>query len=148
MKSIFVTGARNGFVARAAVALVLVATIAGCAQAETIPRDAAHLTIDGNTDNTRPPACSQDQSYRTIDIREHDGQVEAVVLISGERAIPQWVKIRNIDGFNGSAWQGGVGETHVDLSKSTYTITGSAYGINSKDPNKTVNEEFKIVADC
>jgi len=129
-------------------ALVVVAGVAGCAQAETVPRKAAHLTLDAATHITRPPACSQFQGYRTIDIRDHDGQVEAVVLISGERAIPQWVKIRNIDGFNGSAWQGGVGETHVDLSKSTYTITGSAYGINSKDPNKTVNEEFKIVADC
>jgi hypothetical protein len=41
------------------------------------------------------------------------------------------VKIRNIAGFTGSAWQGGVGDAHVDLAKNTYTITGSASGINS-----------------
>ena len=29
-----------------------------------------------------------------------------------------------------------------------YTITGSAYGISSKNPNTTVTTEFKIVADC
>ena len=138
----------NRLVARIGVALVLVATIAGCAQAETVPRRAARLTIDGNTHNTRPPACSQDQSYRTIDIREHDGRVEAVVLLSGDRVIPQWVKIRNIDGFTGSFWESGVGDAHVDLAKNTYTITGSAYGINNSNPNKVVTTDFKITAEC
>ncbi len=138
----------NRSVAKAGVAVVVVATIAGCAEAETIPRKAARLTIDGNTHSTRPPACSQDQSYRTIDIREHDGRVEAVVLLSGDRVIPQWVKIRDIDGFTGSAWQGGLGDAHVDLAKNTYTITGSAEGIDSNNPNKVVTEDFKITAEC
>jgi hypothetical protein len=79
---------QNRSLAKAGVAVVVVATTAGCAQAETIPRKAARLTIDGNTRSTRPPACCQDQSYRTIDIREHDGRVEAVVLLSGDRVIP------------------------------------------------------------
>jgi Mycobacterium 19 kDa lipoprotein antigen len=138
----------NRLVARIGVALVLGATIAGCAQAETVPRRAARLTIDGNAHNTRPPACSQNQSYRTIDIREHDGRVEAVVLLSGDRVIPQWVKIRNVDGFTGSFWEGGVGDAHVDLAKNTYTITGSAYGINNSNPNKVVTTDFKIAAEC
>ncbi len=138
----------NRLVARAAVALGLVATIAGCGAAETIPRRAARLTIDGNTHTTRPPACSQDQGYRTIDIRDHDGGVEAVVLLSGERVIPQWVKIRNVGGFTGSFWEGGVGDAHVDLAQNTYTITGSAYGINNSNPNKVVTTDFKISAEC
>jgi Mycobacterium 19 kDa lipoprotein antigen len=138
----------NRLGAWAAVALVLVATIAGCGQAETIPRRAARLTIDGNTHTTRPPACSQDQSYRTIDIREHDGRVEAVVLLSGDRVIPQWVKIRNVDGFTGSFWEGGVGDAHADVTNSAYTITGSAYGINSSNPNKVITTDFKITAEC
>ena len=138
----------NRLVARAVVALVLVATIAGCGAAETIPRRAARLTIDGNTHTTRPPACSQIQGYRTIDIVDHDGRVEAVVLLSGERAIPQWVKIRNVGGFTGSFWEGGVGDAHVDLAQNTYTITGSAYGINNGNPNKVVTTDFKITAEC
>jgi hypothetical protein len=141
----------NRLVARAAVALVLVATIAGCGTAETIPRHAARLTIDGNTHTTRPPACSQDQGYRTIDIRDDDGRVEAVeavVLLSGDKVIPQWVKIRNVGGFTGSFWAGGVGDAHVDLAHNTYTITGSAYGINNSNPNKVVTTDFKISAEC
>ena len=125
-----------------------VAGVAGCAEAETTPRKPAHLTIDGATHTTSPPACSQVQSYRTIDIRDHDGQVEAVVLLSGYRAIPQWVKIRNVDGFTGSFWEGGVGDAHADVTNSAYTITGSAYGINSSNPNKVVTTDFKISAEC
>ncbi len=134
-----------------AVAFVLIAGaagVAGCAQAQTKPRKAAHLTIDSATHTTRPPDCSQEQSYRTIDIRDHNGRVEAVVLLSGYRAIPQWVKIRNIDGFTGSFWEGGVGEAHADVTNDAYTITGSAYGINSSNPNKVVTTDFKIIADC
>ena len=143
----------NRLIARAALATVLVGAVAGCGAAQTVPRHAARLTIDGNTHTTRPPACSQMQGYRTIDIVDHgagnlDGRVEAVVLLSGERVIPQWVKIRDVGGFTGSFWQGGVGDAHVDLAQSTYTITGSAYGINDSNPNKTITTDFKIIAEC
>lgn len=126
----------------------VVAGIAGCSAAQTVPRKAARLTIDGATHTTRPPSCRQDQMYRTINIPDHDGGVEAVVLLSGYRVMPQWVKIRNVDGFTGSYWQGGVGDAHVDLTNDAYTITGRAYGINSANPNKVVTTDFKIVAEC
>ena len=126
------------------VACVLVATVAGCAEPETTPLAATHLTINGASHAARPAACSQVQSYRTIDIPDRDGHVEAVVLLSASRAIPQWVKIRNVDGFTGSFWQGGVGDAHVDVTNSAYTITGSAYGINSSNPNKVIATDFKI----
>jgi hypothetical protein len=72
-------------------------------------REAARATIDGAAHTTRPAACSQIQSYRTLDIVDQSGHVEAVVVLSGSRAIPQWVKIRNVSGFTGSFWRGGVG---------------------------------------
>ncbi|OBH35773.1 hypothetical protein A5692_10900 [Mycobacterium sp. E342] len=133
-----------------AVVLVLIAGVgvAGCGAAPTVPRKAARLTIDGATHTTRPPACSQNQQYRTIDIKDRDGGVEAVVLTSGYRAMPQWVKIRNVDGFTGSFWEGGVGDAHADITNDAYTITGSAYGINSSNPDKVVTTEFKIIAEC
>jgi Mycobacterium 19 kDa lipoprotein antigen len=143
---------RNRSIAGAATGLILAAAIAGCGAAQTIPRHAARLTIDGNTHTTRPPACSQMQGYRTIEVVDHggdpDGRVEAVVLLSGDRVIPQWVKIRNVSGFTGSFWQGGVGDAHVDLAHNTYTITGSAYGINNSNPNRVVTTDFKLIAEC
>ncbi|PRI13907.1 hypothetical protein B2J96_18680 [Mycobacterium shigaense] len=129
-------------------AAVVVAGLAGCGSHPTTPRAAAHLTIDGATHTTRPAQCSQLQGYRTIDIRDHDSQVEAVVLLSGDRAIPQWVKIRNFAGFTGSTWQGGVGEARVEVNNTAYTITGSAYGINNSNPNKVVTTDFKLTAEC
>jgi lipoprotein antigen len=134
-----------------AIAFVLIvgtAVLAGCGQAQTTPRKAARLTIDGASHTTRPPSCRQDQSYRTIDIADRDGEVEAVVLLSGNRTIPQWVKIRNVDGFTGSFWEGGVGDAHVDVTNDAYTISGSAYGINSSNPNKVVTTDFKLIAEC
>jgi hypothetical protein len=138
---------RNPLVAVAAV--VMMAGVAGCAgQVQTMPRKAARLTIDGTTHAARPPACKQQQAYRTIDIRDGDGRVEAVVLLSGYRVIPEWVKIRNVDGFTGSYWQGGVGEAHADVTNDAYTISGNAYGISSSNPNKVITTDFKISADC
>jgi hypothetical protein len=139
---------QNRFVTTAGLALVVVGAVSGCGSGETVPKKAAHVSIDGNAHTARPPACSQVEAYRTIDIRDRDGQVQAVVLISGDRVLPQFVKIRNVDGFTGSYYEGGVGAAHVDLAKNTYTITGSASGINSNNPNKVVTTDFKISAEC
>ncbi|QUR67638.1 lipoprotein LpqH [Mycobacterium spongiae] len=138
----------NRLIAVAGFAIVIGVALAGCSTAKSVPRKAAQLTIDGDPQTMPPPACSQEQSYRTIDIRDRDGHVQAVVLITGERAIPQWVKIRNVDGFTGSYWSGGVGEATVERSGRKYTISGSAYGINSSNPNKVVTTNFAIMAEC
>jgi hypothetical protein len=105
-------------------------------------------TGDGATHTARPAACSRLQSYRTLDIGDQNGHVEAVVMVSGSRSIPQWVKIRDIDGLTGSFWQGGVGDAHAEVTNGAYSITGSAYGINSSNPNKVVTTDFKITAEC
>lgn len=140
---------QNRLVKVAGIALFVVAEVSGCGTEMTVPRTAAHVTIDGNTHTARPPACSQDTSYRTIDIGDRDGAVQAVVVVSGDKVIPQWVKFRDVDGFNGSAYEGGVGDMAVQYANRTYTISGSAYGINSKtNPNKVVTTDFKIVAEC
>jgi hypothetical protein len=129
-------------------AFILLVGVAGCGQAQTLPRKAARVTIDGATHTARPASCSQLQAYRTLDIVDQNGHVEAVVMVSGYRTIPQWVKIRDIDGFTGSFWQGGVGDAHAEVTNNAYTITGSAYGINSSNPNKVVTTDFKIIAEC
>lgn len=127
----------------------VVGAVAGCGDTQTVPLKAAHVTIGGNAVTARPPACSQIESYRTIDIRDHDGHIQAVVMFSGDRVIPQFVKISNIDGFSGSAYKGGVGDAKVDLVKNTYTITGHASGIDTREnPNKVVTQDFKISAEC
>jgi hypothetical protein len=131
-----------------ALAALMIAGVAGCAESQTVPRKAARLMIDGATRTTAPAACSQDQAYRTIDISDRGGKVEAVVLLSGEKVTPQWVKIRNVNGFTGSFWQGGVGNARAEVTRTAFTITGSAYGINNDRPDKVVTTDFKITAEC
>ena len=58
------------------------------------------------------------------------------------------MKIRDIGAFSGSFWQGGVGDAQAEVTNGSYTITGSAYGINSSNPNKVVTTDFKITAEC
>lgn len=113
-----------------------------------MPRKAARVTIDGGTHATRAPRCSQLQSYRTVDIGDDDAGVEVVVLLSGGKVIPEWVKIRNYYGFTGSFWKGGVGDARAAIGHNGFTITGSAYGINSDNPNKVTTTDFTITADC
>jgi hypothetical protein len=139
---------QNRLVAVAGAALFAVASVAGCAQQQTVPRQVARVTIDGGMHATRAPRCSQLQSYRTIDIGDDDAGVEAVVLVRGNKVIPQWVKIRNYYGFTGSFWEGGVGDANADIARTGFTITGSAYGIKSDNPNKVTTTDFKITADC
>ncbi|MCV7381407.1 hypothetical protein A5672_11980 [Mycobacterium alsense] len=133
-----------------AIAFIVIAgaAVAGCGQAQTTPRKAARVTIDGTTHTARPAACSQMQSYRTLDIGDENGHVEATVLLSGYRVMPQWVKFRNVDGFTGSFWQGGVGDARADVNHNAYSISGSAYGISSSNPNKVITTDFKITAEC
>lgn len=139
---------QNRTVAVAGILVACTSAVSGCGGAQIMPRKAAHVTIDGAAHTTRPPACSQIEAYRTIDIGDRGGQVQAVVLLSGDRVLPQFVKIRNIDGFTGSYYEGGVGNAHVDVNKNAYTITGSASGINGNNPNKVITTDFKISAEC
>ena len=140
---------QNRLAALATVALIITVVVSGCAEAQTTPRAGARLTIGDNTWTASPAECSQEQAYRTINIANHAGWVQAVVLLSGERVIPKWVKIRNVDGFSGSFWEGGVGDAQVKRASDKYTIRGSAYGINNNsNPNKVVTTGFTIIAQC
>lgn len=128
--------------------LVIAAAIGGCSQSQLVSNEAARVTVGGSTYTTRAPRCSQLQSFWTVDIAGRPGNIEAVVLLWGNRAIPKWVKISDFGGFTGSFWQGGVGDAAAHLAHNTLTITGSAYGISSAHPNKVTTTDFKITADC
>jgi len=41
-----------------------------------------------------------------------------------------------------------VGNARADVTRSAFTITGSAYGINSDHPDKVVTTDFKVAAEC
>ncbi len=123
-------------VATAGAALVIAGGLSGCAEEQTQPQLSARVTVGNNTHTIHAPRCSQLEGYRTVDIADHDSDVEAVVLLSGSRVIPEWVKIHDFAGFTGSFYQGqgGVGDAEASLGQNALTITGSAYGIHSQSP--------------
>lgn len=137
----------NRLVTVTGVAMVVAAGLSACGQAQTVPRKAARLTIDGVTHTTRPATCSQEHSYRTIDIRNHDSTVQAVVLLSGDRVIPQWVKIRNVDGFNGSFWHGGWQRLRRPRPQHIHSCRQCLRHQQQK-PNTVVSTDFNILAEC
>lgn len=142
---------RHGrFGALAGAALVVVLGASGCAgQPLTRATQAARVTVGDETISTRAPTCGQQEMYRSIDIRDIGSRIQAVVLIKGDTAIPQWVKLRDVNGFTGSFWKGGVGDAHAIFAQRRFTITGSAYGINSSNnPNRVTTTTFAIIADC
>ncbi|WP_231996741.1 lipoprotein LpqH, partial [Mycobacterium scrofulaceum] len=51
-------------------------------------------------------------------------------------------------GLRGCFGLGGVGDAHAEVTNDAFTIAGSAYGINSSNPNKVITTEFKIIAEC
>ncbi|BBU22727.1 lipoprotein LpqH [Mycobacterium xenopi] len=129
-------------------ALVALAAVCGCSQAQIVPRKAARVTVGGRTYTSRAPRCSQLQSFWTIEAAGPRGHVEAVVLLHGDQVIPQWVKISGFDGFTGSFWRGGVGDAVAHLARNNLTITGSADGIDSARPNKVTTTDFTVTVDC
>ncbi|MFV0495786.1 lipoprotein LpqH [Mycobacterium sp.] len=137
---------------RLAVVAVLAAGVAGvvsgCAVAQTEPLAPARVSIGGQTHAAGPPECTQAEEYWTIDVRDGDGTMQAVMVVSGDQVIPQFVKFHNVDGFTGSYYKGGVGDAHAELTGETYTVTGTASGINSDNPNKVVSTDFEIRAGC
>jgi hypothetical protein len=124
------------------------ALVCSCSSAQVAPDKTARVTVGSHTYTSRAPRCSQLQSFWTVEIANRPGWVEAVVLLRGGQAIPQWVKISDFDGFTGSFWRGGVGDAAAGLTRNTLTITGSAYGINSGTPNKVTTTDFAVTADC
>ncbi len=107
------------------------------------------MTIDGVTHDTSRNM-QPGHSYRTIDIAT-GSTVQAVVLLSGDRVIPQWV-IHGVDGFNGSFWHGGMGNARADRAHNTYTVAGELPaasaaktqhgGVNRLHPRRMLNCGF------
>ena len=138
---------KDRFVAIVGAALVVVGA-SGCSQAQTRSEKLARVTVGGNTFTTNAPMCTQQEMYRTIAIGDLGSRIEAVVLLDGNKVLPQWVKIRDFEGFTGSFWKGGVGDAHADIAQRKFTITGSAFGINRSSPNKATTTDFNITAVC
>lgn len=133
----------------AASGVLTLATLTGCSEQSQQPDSApaAKLTLGGEEQTLPRLTCTQ---FKWWSIAMSDGERSlsaAVDLWEGD-STAKFVKIRDIDGFTGSYWEGGVGNATTTFADGIFTITGDVYGISDREPNKTTTIPFELVAPC
>lgn len=133
----------------AVAAAVLVAGLAGCSsQPPALGSTTAKVTIDGkDTGNPHAVSCSQTGWAWTIETTDKAKGFTAV-LDTGDTVSAKSVDFHDFGGFSGSYSVNNIGKAEVSGVGGKYTITGSADGNYTDNPNKPVTATFRIVADC
>ncbi|WP_082949158.1 lipoprotein LpqH [Mycolicibacterium celeriflavum] len=139
-------------VMRTAAALLLTAGLSGCSS----PPPASPDTMGGTATvsiNSQPAgersyvSCHKVKWLLTIESGDEDKGFTAIVdTDDGPDAAV--VKIRDLGGFTGSAWTGGVGKLRATRDNGRITINGTGYGFFAEDPHRTATAAFSITAAC
>lgn len=111
----------------------------GCAdgQPTTPATPQATVTVDDTTVGPLPATCERLRSYLTVRVDNAPGELTGVLDVGGVAPVAKWVKLRDLAGFTGDAWAGGVGD--VDTRRAadgSYVLTGTAYGVYTARPDE------------
>ncbi len=134
----------------AVVATIILAGLAGCASPPSTLRPwTAQLTIDGNDiEINKAFSCTQTGWTRIIDIGDKGAGMSAVIE-TGATVTAKAVRIRNLDGFAGSYWDGNNGTADASRNATTWTITGTIEGFNIDTPAvRRSTRSFTLKANC
>ncbi len=131
-------------------ALVAAAALAGCSNSgQTAPDDRATVSVDGTRMSFDALRCTRLQNYLTVSAGQRPGEFTAVFDVSGTRPSLAWVKLRDVGGFSGDVWRGGVGQADAVRRAGEYVVSGSAYGGYASRPAELgVTAPFRITAKC
>ncbi|HEX2214309.1 MAG TPA: lipoprotein LpqH [Mycobacterium sp.] len=147
------------FPARALSWVAATTVVAGSIQACSDARDnappqhglasgTASVTINGqDTGGKHAVLCNQIQWSLMIETPT-PAPGFTVLIDTGPEATAKFVKIRDLGGFTGSYWRGGMGDGEATRDPDLYTVTGSAYGIHTDAPNRPTNATYRIRAAC
>ncbi|ULE31611.1 lipoprotein LpqH [Mycobacterium sp. IDR2000157661] len=134
--------------------IVLLAAAAGCGSEPAprpdlgMPRNTAQVSIDGrDTGKQYVVSCRKQQWQLSIDTVGQDAGFTAM-LDSDSDLNAEMVKIRDLGGFTGSAWRGGVGDVQAHRDAGILTINGTGYGYFGDKWTHPTNAEFTIEAAC
>lgn len=124
--------------------------LAGCsAGTQTAPVDHATVTVADATVDFDALRCSRTQIYISVAGISQPAEFTAVFDISGAKPVVAWVKIRDVAGFSGDVWRGGVGSADAVRRDREYVVTGSAYGVDGTHPTDLgITVPFRIRARC
>lgn len=119
---------------------------------EALGTHTARVLINGTEIGDRPPIrCEQVQWVWFIESLERTPGFTAQVR-TGDTIKAELVRIDNLGGFTGSAWNASVTapavETDAKFTTGTFTVTGTAMGFYHDDPAETATASFEIRTDC
>jgi Mycobacterium 19 kDa lipoprotein antigen len=146
-------------IATATVTALLVAGVAACSSDQANHPSQATVTINGNTVATKQRVvCAQQldalpgkpqQMYWAITIGDQQvSGAKAMLNDSGQTLVANSVHIQNLGGFTGMYSKDDGGEANASFASETFTISGTAEGFSTYQPNEPAKATFKIVATC
>lgn len=152
---------KRGFLVAVGGAVIVVAGLSGCGSGEkksettgeTTAQAAAEgtstVTIDGQDQEIQGTVvCSSMGGNMNIAIGEATTGIAAVVS-EGDSPTVQSVALGNVNGVTLGYQSGaGQGEANVEKDGDTYSITGTATGMDMANPTQPVNKPFEIEVTC
>ncbi len=124
-------------------------TDAGTASATAAPSGGTKVTIDGQDQNvTGTVVCAAMGANMNIAI---GGAATGIAAVIGSGDVPavQSVGLGNVNGVTLAYQQGvGQGEAKAEKDGDTYTISGTATGVDLANPMQPVSKPFQIDVTC
>jgi ipoprotein LpqH len=150
--------AKQGILVGIAAAATVVAGLAGCssnksstgASSSAAAPAGNKVVIDGQTQNvTGPISCTQVNGNLSIGIGDPSTGVGAVVT-NADPPVVQAVGLGNLTGATLGYAAGAPNQGSVQATKSgnSYTIKGTATGVNAANPSQALNKSFEIDVTC
>ncbi|KUI28541.1 hypothetical protein AU196_09125 [Mycobacterium sp. IS-1742] len=136
----------------AALTVVLSAGLTGCSEQKSTEPPVTRATVTVNDIAVGPlvPRCERQQRYLSVRAGDPPGEITGVVDVGGARPVAKWVKIRDLGGFTGDAWEGGVGNIATVRNDGRITeVTGTAYGVYTARPHELARTaRFSMTVQC
>ncbi|RAV13190.1 hypothetical protein DQP55_10810 [Mycolicibacterium sp. GF69] len=144
---------RDVHVARIAAALLVAGGLPGCSSPPPAAPDdmggTAEVSIDSHATGDRHYiTCAKMRWLLTIETGSAAKGFTAIVDTDDGGTDAEVVKIRDLGGFTGSAWAGGVGQVQAERDHGEITISGTGYGFFADDPHRPATTPFVITAAC
>ncbi|WP_077087837.1 lipoprotein LpqH [Mycobacterium rhizamassiliense] len=132
-----------------AIAALTVALLAACTS-RPVPQisSTAAVTVDGKDANFHVVKCGQMQWTRTIDIGGSFAGANIIIDEGAQPASTESVRIQNLGGFTGMYARGNGGNADTSMTGDKFTITGTANGFKTDQPNEAASANFKITVTC
>ena len=158
--------AKHGIVVGIAVAATVAAGLAGCssnksstsasssapaaASSITLPPGGSKVVVDGQTQSvTGQVSCNQVNGNLSIGIGDPTNGIGAVVT-NADPPVVQAVGLGNLTGATLGYSAGAQNQANAQATKSgnSYTIKGTATGVNSASPDQALNKSFEMDVTC